>query len=566
MGDPQMSDQKCSYTEHHEPLFQLTSFIGHVAQVAAKAFEIVLPTSSDPDARSARIGDFVLVQSGTFGMLGRVISLKLGVGESEKNVWDGVKEQVAVIEMLMSIDLQTETTYGGLVHSPAVGDEAFLAPADLIQSVVQGKRQGKTSKRVSLTFAELQNDEQTPLSFTPEQIFGRHCAVLGATGGGKSWTVARMVEECSRFNSKVILIDATGEYRDLENGIRHLSAGGLSPGETNARQVAVPYYHLTEGDLMRIFRPSGPSQGPRLRAAMKSLKLAQRERELAPDGTIIKAYKHRAPFEEAYKKHRKEIDRSLCNFDVRLLPRQVENECIDPQRSPTEPNIWGGSNGMDISNCMPMIARINDILSSPNLGVIFSAGKLPSLFNEIHDFLKDDSLRVLRISLEHFSFEYDAREIAVNAIGRHLLELARVGMFREKPLLVFVDEAHQFLNQRLSDAAEEFSLNAFSLLAKEGRKYSLNLCLATQRPRDIPEGVLSQIGTMIVHRVVNDQDRFVIERACGELDHNTAGRIPLLTPGEALIIGPDFGLPITVKIMEPEAKPHFEGPNYQNSW
>jgi hypothetical protein len=44
------------------------------------------------------------------------------------------------------------------------------------------------------------------------------------------------------------------------------------------------------------------------------------------------------------------------------------------------------------------------------------------------------------------------------------------------------------------------------LIAKEGRKYGLNICLATQRPR---EGVLSQMGTMIVHRIINDRDREV---------------------------------------------------------
>ncbi|OPX24710.1 MAG: hypothetical protein B1H05_04720 [Candidatus Cloacimonas sp. 4484_140] len=44
------------------------------------------------------------------------------------------------------------------------------------------------------------------------------------------------------------------------------------------------------------------------------------------------------------------------------------------------------------------------------------------------------------------------------------------------------------------------------MIAKEGRKYGLNVCIATQRPRDIPEDVLSQIGTLIVHRLINDKE------------------------------------------------------------
>ncbi|MCW0470173.1 DUF853 family protein [Vibrio chagasii] len=42
---------------------------------------------------------------------------------------------------------------------------------------------------------------------------------------------------------------------------------------------------------------------------------------------------------------------------------------------------------------------------------------------------------------------------------------------------------------------------------KEGRKYSLNVVIATQRPRDIPEDVLSQIGSLIVHRLTNFHDQ-----------------------------------------------------------
>jgi DNA helicase HerA-like ATPase len=58
------------------------------------------------------------------------------------------------------------------------------------------------------------------------------------------------------------------------------------------------------------------------------------------------------------------------------------------------------------------------------------------------------------------------------------------------PLLVFIDEAHQFLNKRIGEETNRFELDAFGNIAKEGRKYGLNTIIATQRPRDIPEDVL----------------------------------------------------------------------------
>jgi len=82
-----------------------------------------------------------------------------------------------------------------------------------------------------------------------------------------------------------------------------------------------------------------------------------------------------------------------------------------------------------------------------------------------------------------------------------LLNKARSNAFRENPLILFVDEAHQFLNKKVKDEYfESTELNAFDNIAKESRKYGLFLCLFTQMPRDIPVGTLSQMGTFITRQ------------------------------------------------------------------
>ncbi len=63
-------------------------------------------------------------------------------------------------------------------------------------------------------------------------------------------------------------------------------------------------------------------------------------------------------------------------------------------------------------------------------------------------------------------------------------------------------------------------------------------------PRDISGGVLSQMGTLIVHRLTNDRDREVVERACGEIDRAATAFLPNLRPGEAAIIGTGFPMPL----------------------
>jgi DNA helicase HerA-like ATPase len=78
--------------------------------------------------------------------------------------------------------------------------------------------------------------------------------------------------------------------------------------------------------------------------------------------------------------------------------------------------------------------------------------------------------------------------------------------------------------------------------------------------------VLSQMGTLVVHRLTNDRDREVVEKACGEIDRSASFFLPNLKPGEAAIIGADFPIPLTIQIFPPVAQPKSDGPKYQTWW
>nr|WP_314995607.1 ATP-binding protein [uncultured Capnocytophaga sp.] len=106
------------------------------------------------------------------------------------------------------------------------------------------------------------------------------------------------------------------------------------------------------------------------------------------------------------------------------------------------------------------------------------------------------------------------------------------------------------------------SLDAFDLIAKECRKHGLFLCLATQMPRDIPIGTLSQMGTFIVHRLINEQDKKAIENAVSSASRNSLSFLPILGEGEALLVGVDFPMPLLIKINEPSVKPNSKTPKF----
>jgi hypothetical protein len=391
---------------------------------------------------------------------------------------------------------------------------------------------------------------------------------LGATGAGKSWTLARLVEEAAQHSSKTVLFDATGEFEPLQSGVRHFHIGTDPTGRELSDELVMPFHALTESDLFALFKPSGPTQAPKLRAAIKSLKLAKVP-HLAVRGVILKAGRLKAPYEEAYEALAREIEDPRANFDILRLPAQVDAECVFSSggfSSTPDVSHWGGPNEIERSNCVTLVTRIEDMLQAPELACVFQPGARRTIFDELDSFIGDPATRVLRISLKHLPFAHDAREIVANALGRHVLDLARSGKFRDRPLLLFVDEAHHFLNKTLGDEETRYPLDSFELIAKEGRKLSLNLCIATQRPRDIPEGILSQMGALIIHRLRNDKDRDLVERASSEADRSAMAFIPDLGDGQAVIVGVDFPISVPVQITKPTQPPDSRGPNYQAQW
>jgi hypothetical protein len=115
-------------------------------------------------------------------------------------------------------------------------------------------------------------------------------------------------------------------------------------------------------------------------------------------------------------------------------------------------------------------------------------------------------------------------------------------------------------------SAGEYALDAFNIIAKEGRKYGLTLCVVTQRPGDIPEDLLSQVGTVIAHRLVNESDRKRIERMSSSSAKALNNDLPTLPPGEAFILGIDFPRALRLSIVSPRSAPRSRGPNFQTFW
>lgn len=552
-------------------------YMGSVCLVRPAMIELNLPLAALPGSthvagyslQRGQVGEFVIIEGEEHAVLGRLVESRLP--ERDRLTVETMRDNtqlpnpIGVVQLLTAMDPETGMALRGVPISPRIGQHVFSAHPLIVKQVIEASTVPE-AKRIQLATFPYARD--TLLSIAPSDLLGRHCAVLGATGGGKSWTLALLIEEIARLRGKAILFDATGEFQNqTAAGVTHVHLGGQKAAANDPRRfLSFPYWQLTESDLFVLLRPSPGVQAPKLKEAIRSLKIASLVPRLANGGLIRKSGQPRQAFEQACVQNTAALNLTGTYFDITRLSNQVWEECIYPSGFGAQANNWGGPTANEQSACVTLLSRIESELAAPGLACLFSSHGFESLPAVVEEFLADANQRVLRISLENLSFEHNAREVVANAVGRYLLGLARHGRFLNMPLVVLLDEAHQFLDKSVGDEFSRTDLDAFGLIAKEGRKYSLTCVLATQRPRDIPEDVLSQMGMFIVHRLINERDRNVVEKACGDLDASAAKFLPTLSQGEAMIVGVNSPMPLPVSIRRPKQPPTSRSANYEVLW
>lgn len=556
--------------------FKHEYFLGYINQVLPQFVKVHFPSSVllngfthfGKEFNGGLVGNFVVIEGDKYGFLGRITELSLPESErlslNEKAFKTSDFHPTGKIEILLSFDLYNPfDVKKGLTAYPNIGAKVFVSSGELVQQYMSrfGVRSGEVPNTTPI--GSLVSSPETKVEVNLQSIFGRHCAIVGTTGGGKSYTVSKLIESLIKTGNKAILIDATGEYSGTYEKYKTIAIGD--------GKHMFHYSQLSIDDLFVLLKPSIKTQAPKLMEAVRSLKIVKlaNSDKLSHKGEVIeisegilkKENSKKSPYSKFYFDNVTSIENNKADFDFTKLNLQIAQECAYDKGSHWE-NIYGN----DFAYCVSLVSRINNLINTSEFDEIFGFTKSKNK-NDLTDVLnqfiaiENTDNKLLRLNLENVKYDFQVRETLVNAIGKFLLSKARNGSFKESPIVVFIDEAHQFLNKSIKDEYfDSKPLDAFDSIAKECRKHGLFLCIATQMPRDIPQGTLSQMGTFIAHRLINHYDKEAVSNACSTANKNTLDFLPILGEGEAILTGVDFPMPIIMKFDKPTIEPDSSTP------
>jgi len=171
----------------------------------------------------------------------------------------------------------------GVYSFPSVGDTVVLPKEEQLRSIIENEDE---QAFVKIGVAPIAGNAS--VSINPNKLFGRHVAVLGNTGSGKSCSVAGLIrwslEEAQRrkkknlanLNSRFVILDPNGEYLDsfknLDTQLK-LFKIEITEEETKAfKQLKVPGWFWNSYEWSSFLIASGKTQKPILRQALRDLK------------------------------------------------------------------------------------------------------------------------------------------------------------------------------------------------------------------------------------------------------------------------------------------------------
>lgn len=371
----------------------------------------------------------------------------------------------------------------------------------------------------------------------------RHAAILGQTGGGKSWTVASLIQKmCGFQQATIVLFDLHGEYT---------KTFGAAADVIAASDLELPYWLMNSEELLGLMVDRSESAAPNQIAKFKEL--LQGAKEAHPENQKLGLQKITIDTPVFF-----DFDEILGKFrelDTQMVPGAAGKEKQGP--------LFG--------QFSRLLMRVDSRLNDRRYDLIFkpktynTSASMEDLFRRLLGETIGKRKKVVIVDLSPVPF--DVRSSVISLILRCLFDFVywyrRIHTTRF-PISVFADEAHIYLND--SDPSTAAAKHSAERIAKEGRKYGISLTVISQRPREVSATILSQCNSFLCLRISNPDDQSYVRNLLPDSVRGIASMFSTLRRGESILIGDSVMMPTRIKIDLPNPAPESDDASFYKAW
>lgn len=457
------------------------------------------------------INYFVVVDSTQGLFIGQIYQSKVNRSDSVHDSMNkGYKENVYPEISVDIIGLLGENGFFRLAGFKTVGitDKVYIANQKIIQKYVNSIEINRKSKQAAIeNVAKIAGVTGGYLSIKPNTLFDRHLMAIGSTNSGKSTSALSILDKMIRLKKKVLIVDPTGEYEESfrENEIDKLKLG---------IDTVLPIEKITMQQWSMIFQTNDGTQDTILGKAIKSLRY---QKKMLSEGIYLKRGKSiikvGSDMEELTLKDKA--------FDLSRLPEQINAESVTFGTKQNEKGIYIEDSFRAGVNIW-LSEKVETILENSNFNSFFSNDGKHNLISHIDEFLSSEN-KSLYINTSEIGTSDSIGTMIIDLISNYIINQEQV-----HPFVMYIDEVHRYIQNNNNDL-KQIGLTS---IAREGRKKGIFLFLTTQRPNDVPDVLLGQVGTLIIHRLTHPAELQAIKN---QVNPNTLLQIGKLNQGEAIL-------------------------------
>jgi len=517
----------------------LDSSIGRIVSVTGSKAIVLLDSASDARVRPVvdrpEMGTLLAIDTANTIVLAIVSALSVPVPsqrEGDGEVW--IAELGLVGELLKVTSSGHPAFNRGVTAYPALGDRVRVAVKAELEIAFCGS--GGAMVRVGT----IRQDSTIPAMVRVDELLGKHFAILGTTGTGKSCTTALILRSILEKNPEahIVLLDPHNEYATAFTQWAEV----ISP-----RNMQLPFWLLTFEEIIEVL--VGDSE------RKTEIDILQ---DLIP---VAKSRYSTGRSGDSAKLRRGSIEPTRYTVDT-PVPYRISDlvSLIDERMGKLE-------NRRDLAPFRNLKHRIETISQDGRYAFMF--GSLT-----VYDGMAQVLSRIFRVPvngkpitiLELTGIPSEIVNVVVSVLCRMTFDFA-LWSEGQVPVTLVCEEAHRYVPANAALGFEPCK-RAIAKIAKEGRKYGASLCIVTQRPAEIDPTILSQCNTVFALRMSNDRDQAIVASAVADTGSGMLEFLPSLGEREAIAFGDGMALPVRIKFDElpKHALPRSSTARFSEKW
>ncbi len=415
----------------------------------------------------------------------------------------------------------------GVAIYPVLDDDIYLATPDELGRIYA--RPTASNVRIGTVHP----DNELPAYLLTDDLLGKHFAILGSTGSGKSCSAALILRAilADHRNGHVVLLDPHNEYSH---------AFGNSADVIHSNQLQLPYWLLNFEEIIEVIIGRGRPNTETEAAILKTAIITAKHKFMGDKSDVGEIT----------------VDTPVP-YNLSDLLAAISNE-------------MGRLNKPE--NSIPYLrlkTRLENLRSDRRYGFMFSG-------LVVNDVLPDILARILSIPvagkpitiLDLSGVPSEIVDVVVSLMCRMIFDFALWSVPAQAlPVLLVCEEAHRYV-PRDNEAGFGPTKKVISRIAMEGRKYGVSLCLVSQRPSELSPNILSQCNTLFALRMSNDRDQEFIRRALPESASGLIASLPSLHTQEAIVVGEGVTLPVRLRFddLDEQYRPKSGSAEFSTRW